>query len=335
MRGWRGRLVLLAVAAVLTVVVVRFVGRIDWGAVVDALGLLEWWHPLVLGALLLVRQVLNAWPLAQFIPGVSPYRATLNDQAAILMATLAPPPSDLALRVTIFGSWGVPAARAVAGTVMNTLTFYVVRFTAPAVGFVLLAVIGEPPGARWLELLSIAVGLGILGGLLVVVHSEALARSAGALGARVVGRVRRGVDADVWAQRCAEFRGDVAARFRRGFPRSLLALVGMLVADLTLLVLCLRFVGVGPGEVTLLQIAIAYLFAYPFTLFPFSGLGVVDAVVLAALADAGGDAVEASAIAGLAVWRIFTVLGPVLLGLLALAIWRREVRSASASSARR
>ena len=32
----------------------------------------------------------------------------------------------------------------------------------------------------------------------------------------------------------------------------------------------------------------AYLFAYPFTLFPFSGLGVVDALILAALVEAGG-----------------------------------------------
>jgi putative heme transporter len=333
-RGWRRRLVLLALAAVLTVVVVRLVGRIDWSEVGDALGQLRWWHPVVLVALLLVRQVLNAWPLSLFIPGISPYRATVNDQAAILMATVAPPPSDLALRIAIFGSWGVQAARAVAGTLMNTLTFYIVRFSAPAVGFVLLLVIGQPPGPRWFELLSIVVAAAILGGLLVVIRSEPLARSTGLLGARLVGRFRRGVDPEAWAAACVEFRRDVAERFRRGFPRSLLALAGMLVADLALLVLCLRFVGVSPGEVSLVEIAVAYLFAYPFTLFPFSGLGVVDALVLAALVEAGGEAVEAASVAALVVWRVFTVAGPVLLGLVALGVWRhgqRTVRSSTAS----
>lgn len=330
--GWVRRLVLLLVGAVVTVVVVRLVGTIDWAAAWDALGLLTWWHPLVLVTVLLVRQVLNAWPLSLFIPGISPYRAMVNDQAAILMATVAPPPSDLALRIAIFGSWGVPAARAVAGTVMNTLTFYVVRFSAPAVGFVLLAVTGVAPGPRWLELISIAVALAVLGGLLVVIRSEALARSTGAAGARVVGRVRRGVDPDAWAAACVEFRRDVAERFRHGFPRSLLALAGMLVADLALLVLCLRFVGVSASEVTLVEIAVAYLFAYPFTVFPFSGLGVVDALVLAALADAGGDAIEAASVAALVVWRVFTVAGPVLLGLVALGVWRRSTRATSASA---
>lgn len=330
-RGWLRRLVLLAVAAVLTVVVVRLLGRIDWAGVGDALGRLEWWHPLVLVGLLLVRQVLNALPLALFIPGISPYRATLNDQAAILVATVAPPPSDLALRIAIFGSWGVPAAKAVAGTVMNTLTFYVVRFTGPAVGFLLLALTGEPPGPRWLELVSIAFGLGVLVVLVVVVHTEALARATGRTGARLVGRVRRGIDPDVWAQRCADFRGDVAARFTAGFPRSLLALAGMMALDLTMLTCCLRFVGVGAAEVAVVEVAIAYLFAYPFTLFPFQGIGVVDALVLAALVDAGGDAVEAASVAALVVWRVFTVAGPVLLGVLALAVWRRQVRTANAS----
>lgn len=330
-RRWLTRLVLLAVALLVTVVVVRLVGEVDWGAVRDALGRLTWWHPLVLLVVLLLRQVLNALPLALFIPGISPYRATVNDQAAILMATVAPPPSDLALRIAIFGSWGVPAARAVAGTVMNTLTFYVVRFAAPGVGFVLLLVLGRPPGPRWFELMSVAVSLTIVVGVVLVVRSEPLALAIGGGAGRLVRRVRRGVDPEAWARSCAEFRHDVAGRFRRGFPRSLLALAGMLAVDLALLALCLRFVGVERGDVGFAEIAVAYLFAYPFTLFPLSGLGVVDALVLAALVEAGGHQVEAAALAGLVVWRVFTVAGPVLLGLVAVAVWRRGVRSASAS----
>ena len=129
------RLALLAVALVVAVVVVRLVGKVDWAEVRSALAHLDWWQAPVLFVVLVARQVLNALPLSLYIPGVSPLRATQNDQVAILMSTVAPPPSDIALRMAMFSSWGVPVAKSMAGTIMNTLTFYIVRFGAPAVGF--------------------------------------------------------------------------------------------------------------------------------------------------------------------------------------------------------
>ncbi|MBZ5740717.1 lysylphosphatidylglycerol synthase domain-containing protein [Nocardioides mangrovi] len=311
-------------ALVVTVVVVRLVGRVDWGEVRDALAHLDWWQAPVLVVLLLVRQVLNALPLALYIPGVSAVRATQNDQVAILMSTVAPPPSDLALRMAMFSSWGVPVPKGMAGTVMNTLTFYIVRFGAPAAGFVLLAATGGEVGYRWADLVSILVSVAILVGVLLVVRSDALARRVGVAAGRAATRVRRTVDPEAWAAACVRFRGDVAARFRHGFPRSLLALCGMLAVDLTMLVLALRFVGVSTSEAALSTIAVAYLFAYPFTLFPFSGLGIVDALVLAAVVDVGGAEVEAAAVAGLLVWRVFTIGGPLALGAVSLALWRRR-----------
>jgi uncharacterized membrane protein YbhN (UPF0104 family) len=219
----------------------------------------------------------------------------------------------------------VPTAKGLAGTVMNTLTFYIVRFSAPALGFLLLAVTGRPPDVRWFELVSIAIAVTILVGVLFVVRSDPLARRVGTTAARLARRVRKDVDPEAWAQACLGFRRDIAARFRYGFPRSLVALVGMLVADLAILTLCLRFVGVDRADVGLLDIAIAYLFAYPFTIFPFSGIGVVDALVLAGLVQAGGIEIEAACVAALIVWRVFTVAGPVLMGVGALAIWRRTL----------
>lgn len=276
-------------------------------------------------AVVLLRQVLGALPLSLYIPGVSAYQATLNDLGAILMSMIAPPPSDVALRVAMFTSWGVTAAKGLAGTLMNTLTFYVVRFATPLLGFVLLLVLGRPPRLRSLEVLSIVVAAAILAGVLLVLRSESLARTVGTRAGRIARRVRRSVDPDAWAEACLSFRADISATFRRGFPRSLFAYLGMLAADLLVLVLCLRFVGVGPQEASVADIAVAYAFAYPFTLFPFSGLGVVDALILASLVPSGDTVLEASVVAGLIVWRVFTVLVPVLLGVLAVASWRRSV----------
>ena len=320
---WVVRLVLLVVAILAGVVLFRLAGRIDWPAVWSAVGHLSWWQPFVLVAVLLVRQVLNALPLALYIPGVSVTQATMNDQGAILFSTIAPPPSDLALRVAMFNSWGVPTAKGLAGTILNTLTFYIVRFSAPAVGFVLLAVAGRRPGLRWLELASILIAVAILVGLLLVVRSDGLARRAGVGAGRVARRVRSTVDPDAWADACQRFRHDVNERFSWGFPRSLLGLSGMLVADFGMLLLCVRFVGVDSAELGLGALAIAYLFAYPFTLFPLQGLGVVDGLSLVAVADGLTDEVEAGLIGALMVWRLFTIGGPLLLGALSVAWWRR------------
>jgi putative heme transporter len=316
---------MLALAVLVTVLIVRVIGAVDWAAVRDGLARLTWWQALLLVGVVVVRQVLNALPLAFYIRGVSAYKAMLNDLGAILMSVIAPPPSDLALRVAMFTSWGVAAAKGLAGTLMNTLTFYVVRFSAPAVGFLLLLGLGRLAGLRWLEVLFILVAALILAGILLVLRSEALARTVGTRAGRVVRRVRRTVDPEAWAQACLTFRADISATFRRGFPRSLLALAGMLATDVLVLLLCLRFVGIGASDASLADIAVAYLFAYPFTLFPFSGIGVVDALILAALVESGGSEIEAAAVAGLVVWRVFTVGLPVLMGALAVATWRRTL----------
>ena len=318
----------LAVGGLVAVLLVRLVGVVDWSAVGDSLGELAWWQPLVLVVVLLVRQFFNALPLAFYIPGVGPLRALVNDQIGTMMATVAPPPGDVAVRVALFRSWGVPVPAALAGTTLNTLTFYVVRFGAPVIGFALLVVSGQDAGVRWLDLLSVAIAAAILAGLLLVVRAERTARAVGEGLGRLVRRVRRHVDPSAWGEACARFRTDASTRFRWGFPRSLVATVAMLVADLTLLLLCLRFVGLDPREISVLEVAIAYFFAYPFTVFFFSGLGLVDALIIAALVKQGGAEVEAAAVAGLIVWRVFFIGGPIVLGLLCAAFLRPTLRRA-------
>lgn len=317
------RLALVAAAAVIAAVIINRVGAIDWADVGDALGHLSWWQPFVLLLVLAVRQVLNGIPLHFYIEGLSVARATLNDLASILMANIAPSPADYALRVAMFSSWGIPAARGIAGAMMNTLTFYVVRFSAPLLGFVLLAVVQRDVGYRWGDLISVAIAAGIVVGVLMVLHSDALARTVGTRSALVVRRFRRSVDPESWAEACVRFRSHIASRFRYGFPRSLLGMAGMLAADLALLVLCVRFVGISSADAAVTDIAIAYLFAYPLTILPFTGIGIVDALIIAALVGSGGGGVEAPAVAALMVWRVFTLGAPVLIGLGALVLWRR------------
>lgn len=300
-RRWVRPIGLLALSLACGWVIVGLVGRVDWGQVADALGELAWWQAPLLLLVLVVRQVLNASPLVAFIDRLGWRRAVQNEQAATLMSTIAPPPSDMVLRLAMFSSWGVPASQAVAGTYMHVVTFYSTRFLVPSLGLAVL-LIGSLLGVLWRDQFAVWI--------------------AGRAG-RVAARVRASVDPDAWVAWTLEFRGHVVRRAARGLPLSLAALVVMVVVDGVLVGLCVRFVGVSAQDVPLVATLGLFLLFYPLTLFPLAGLGVLDAVLLAAMVDIGGLAIEPDVVAGLVVYRVTTLLVPPLLfGLPFLAAWR-------------
>ena len=75
-----------------------------------------------------------------------------------------------------------------------------------------------------------------------------------------------------------------------------------------------------------------FFLAYPLTLFPLSGLGILDTVLLAAFLGYGGDEIEAEVVAAFAVWRVVTLLVPPLLGIGAVSWWRRDQTKSSADA---
>ncbi len=324
--AWLRRLLALAVVALAVWAIVQLVGRIDWAEVMDALGRLAWWQLVVLFGILMVRQVLNAMPLALFIRGLSLYKAVVNDLAAHLLAVVAPPPGDLVMRIAMFASWGVDASRAFAGTVMNMLAFYTIRFAAPLVGFLLMAATFRYDGTRALITLGCtAIAAAIVAVSFLALRSEPFAARTGRVAGSLAARVRRSVDPEQWELAMVRFRGDMQDTFARGFPTSAFGLLAMVLSDATILLLALRFVGVGAGDWPAAEHYAAFLTYYPLTLFPFMGVGLLDAVLLGVIGEVGGDEVEAEAVAGLVVWRAFTLAGPVLLGSLSMALWRHSV----------
>ena len=54
------------------------------------------------------------------------------------------------------------------------------------------------------------------------------------------------------------------------------------------------------------------------------GLGILDAVLLAAFVNVGGIEIEPELVAALVVWRVVTILGPITLGAAAMALWRHS-----------
>lgn len=327
----RSPLVRLAVVAVIVVLaflaVQQLVGDIDWSLVWDSLRRLAWWQlpALVLG--LLLRQFLNALPLSLYIDGCNPVQAFANDQAAILLTTIAPPPSDVVMRLSMFGSWGIPASAGLAGTVMNTVSFYVVRFGAPLLGVLVMVLTGDFVAAElWVALLSGSVSLTLLVVVWLSFRTPSFAASTGRRAGLLVRRVRSSVDPEAWSESVIAFRDAALAGIKRTLPLSIAALVAMVVVDAALIVLSVRFVGVSAGELSAVWVLTAFLVAYPLTLFPFSGLGLLDAMVIGTLVTQAGTEVEPALVAAFIIWRVVTLGTPLLLGAISVSWWRATVR---------
>jgi uncharacterized membrane protein YbhN (UPF0104 family) len=98
----------------------------------------------------------------------------------------------------------------------------------------------------------------------------------------------------------------------------------MVLAESSLVLASVRLVGVDSDAVPTLLVLSTVLIAYPLTLFPLMGLGILDAVLVSAWTQAAGIEYEAQIVAGLIVWRVFSLLIPMLLGAIAITWWRRS-----------
>lgn len=316
-------LIIIAIVVAALFVIGGLVGDIDWSAVGRALGQLGWWQIPTLFLLLLLRQYLLALPLALFIKGCSRFRAFVNDQAGILMMSLTPPPSEFVMRLAMFGSWGISPSAGMAGISMKLLTFYVVRFAAPLLGIVLMVTTGAWHDVRLsVAIVSVAVSLALVVLTWRGLRREETAAGIGRGAGRTVHRIRRKVDPEAWAGSLVGFRSHLVDGIGRSAPGAALATLGMLIADAAIILLSVRFVGVPASMLGAVPLLTAYLVAYPLTLFPYQGLGILDAVLIAMLVAEAGSAAEPGLVAGFIIWRVVTLLVPYFLGAISIVGWK-------------
>jgi hypothetical protein len=101
----------------------------------------------------------------------------------------------------------------------------------------------------------------------------------------------------------------------------------MILADATILTLALRFTGIGAESLPTALVLGTFLTAYPLTIMPLFGFGVLDAALLAAFTDAAGLEAEATIVAALSIWRATTLLGTLVLGAVVTIAWRSRTRA--------
>ncbi|MGO4255569.1 lysylphosphatidylglycerol synthase domain-containing protein [Marmoricola sp. RAF53] len=327
-RTWIRRIVVAVVLAFVGYAIIGLVEKVDWAGAWEAIGHVEPWQLGVLLLMLVARQALNASPLALFIPGLSVFRATVCDQAATLVSLVAPPPSDMVLRLKLLATWGIGAALGLAGSTMNVLVFYINRLFVPVVGLAILIVADGQLGGTPIAVVALAVGLSLLVMLRLAVRDPVAAERIGLRAGRLAHRLRSSVDPEAWVAKILEFRSHITGRFKHAFPRSLGLLFVMTLIDAAILLVALRCVGVPASALPAWLVIGSFLLWFPMTIMPLAGLGLLDAVLVAIFTEHAGQGYEAEILAALFVYRIVTLAGPALLGLVALGLWRGTMSSA-------
>ncbi len=320
----RRAVVRIAVVVAIVLVAWYVLKDLPWDLVGAALTQVSALEVLALLGLVVLRAFVAALPLNVLMPEVSPGQATRNDLAGNLVANFAPPPSDVGIRYAMFRSWHVNAAEAMASLSLSALLFYAGRFGAPIMGFTLV-LLTRRFDDQYLVMAAVAtlVAVLIVAAIILLARAERSAAWLGRRAARAVSQVRE-VDPAAWESAMVKFHETVSARLQRGWAGAVLAVVGLLVLESLILILCMRFVGVPPESVVAVEIAGALLITYPLNMLPFGGIVILDGLILEILMAQGGGAFEAQLAAGLVLWRAATLVTPFVLGAIVLLRWQRR-----------
>ena len=165
----------------------------------------------------------------------------------------------------------------------------------------------------------------VLLGLLL--RSEEAAARIGRGAARVVSGARRVFGAGPvtgWDRATTKFRGRTVLLLRARWQWITLATLVSHLSLFAVLLLALRFVGVGADEVSLAEALAVYAFARLLTAIPFTpgGLGVIELALITGLAAAGGARAEVAA--AVLIFRALTFVLPIPIGLGTYVFWRRN-----------
>ena len=279
--------------------------------------------------------VVAFWNLATYAlvwmsvtPGLSFWHAFVLAEASTAVGNTLPAGAAVGIGVTyqMLGSWGLSGSRRTVAILVSGVWNSFIKLGMPVLALALLAVTGAVSPAR---ITLAAAGVAGLAAAIVVfalmLRSERNAERVGLLAGRAASRLLaliRRPPVRGWEIATTRFRqrtiGLVAHRW-------LWITVVSLVSHLSLyavLLLALRHVGVSEAEVSWVEVLAVFAFARLATAVPFTpgGLGVVEAVLIAGLAAAGGDREQVTA--AVLVYRALTWFLPIPVGVGTYLWWR-------------
>jgi putative heme transporter len=285
-------------------------------------------------AILLVAAL---WNLATYqlvmvstMPGLTLRQATVSTETTTAVSNTVVGGAAIALGLTyaMNSSWGFSRSRTSVSLLISGLWNNFAKLGLPVLALVLLAFSAPPTTGRLTAgLLGVGVLLASVVLLGMLLRSEAAAVRIGNGAARVASAVRRPLGKGPvtgWDRATAKFRGRTILLLRARWHWITLATLVSHLSLFLVLLLALRFVGVGADQVSLAEALAVFAFARLLTAVPFTpgGLGVIELALITGLSTAGGP--RASVAAAVLIFRALTFVLPIPIGLGTYVFWRRN-----------
>jgi len=320
---------LLVVAALAVVFGWLLPQFIDYEDVWDALTELSPWEIVVLFALGLVRIPSEALMYRAFLPGLGLWRGSEAYLSSNFAGQLLPPPSASVVQYGYFRGGGYAPDAAGLAAVGSFLFPMIGRLLLPLIALVLLVLTGEVSGTILLAgALSLAISVVAVAAGYFFLRSERSARWLGAKTQRPLSWILRKLKRDPienGAGAAADLRTRALAILRKGWGLGSIGVAVNLFLTYLILLAALRFVDVTPSELPAAEAFAAFAVAFwAGAVFPItgSGLGVVDAVLVAMLIELGSASDDALLAAAL-LWRVAYSVVTLPLGAITLSRFRK------------
>ena len=326
---------LVIVGVVLFFIFVVFLPQfIDYGQVVDSILKLTIGEIVLLTILGIAFTWFSAGVYNTLIPGLSWWAGWKAWAASNSVAFVAPPGADLAIRFGMYRTAGVTGDAAGAGIILSWFFTTGYKLVVPIVALTWI-LIAEGLDDDLLVTITIVGLAGVIGGVLLtflILYRERVALRIGQIGQRwyngLVGGRWKFPEAEGLGVKLVDFRAQGIGTLKE---RWLAATVVTLTAQAIFfvgLVLSMRFMGVTAEQAPVGIIFDAYAVGLLLSMIPIfpGGLGVVELAYVGVIVGNSGNTELATAVtAGAFVHRIFTWLVPIIVGLIPLSAWRRDM----------
>jgi|GEM_PF-6857263 len=325
----------ILIGGVLFLIFVVFLPQfIDYGQVVDSILKLTIGQVVLLTLFGIAFMWFSAGVYNTLIPGLGWWEGWKAWAASNSVAFIAPPGADLAIRFGMYRTAGISGEAAGSGIILSWFFTTGYKLVVPIIA---LAWILIEEGIEDDLLVTVAiVGLAaIVAGVALtalILYREQVALRVGKIGQRwyngLMGGRWKFPEAEGLGIKLVDFRAQVMDTVKaRWFPALVVTLTAQAIF-FTALVLSMRFMGVTGEEASVGLIFDAYAVGLLLSMIPIfpGGLGVVEVAYVGVIVGNSGNTELATAVtAGAFVHRIFTWMVPIVIGLLPLIGWRRNM----------
>jgi putative heme transporter len=314
----RGALVAILLYLIFGLVIPEFA---DYDEVWDAIMSLSWLALFTLVGLTVAIELGKSAAPSLLIDGLSLRQAFLAQETAAVVSNTIPGPSGTVAKFATYRRYGIDSIDFGRGTVMNGVWNHIVALTMPTLAIAMLATQEKVPGrVVAITLVALVISIVAITAGVLIMRSEPFARRFGELTARVVnwarGLVRRPPSA-TFNEEIARLRVDLLATTRtKGIRLAVVVVVKELTTYLALLV-SLWAVDTDRADLTAIEVFASYAVVRLLTIIETTpgNVGVAEALYIATLSWAAPNTSQDVIVAGVFTFRMFTYLGPILIGL--------------------